>query len=130
MGYVMKTSLTELNKVSKEDIHKQYKNLQKVERVFRTCKQSFLEIQPVFVRRAKRTKAHVFLCMLSYLILHEIDLLTKKSKLTLTDKIYMLENIKTVNIHVDNKVVKRIPTPKDEKLELLSMLNISIPEYI
>ena len=42
-----------------------YRDLQKVERNFRTVKTTFLEIRPVFVRKADRTKAHVFVAMLA-----------------------------------------------------------------
>jgi hypothetical protein len=37
-----------------------YRDLQKVERNFRTVKTTFLEIRPIFLRKAERTKAHVF----------------------------------------------------------------------
>jgi hypothetical protein len=42
-----------------------YRDLQKVERDFRTVKTTFLEIRPIFVRKADRTKAHVFVAMLA-----------------------------------------------------------------
>ena len=42
-----------------------YRDLQKVERNFRTVKTTFLEIRPVFVRKADRAKAHVFVAMLA-----------------------------------------------------------------
>lgn len=42
-----------------------YRDLQKVERNFRTVKTTFLEIRPIFVRQANRTKAHVFVALLA-----------------------------------------------------------------
>lgn len=42
-----------------------YRDLQQVERNFRTVKTTFLEIRPIFVRKADRTQAHVFVAMLA-----------------------------------------------------------------
>ena len=50
-----------------------YRNLQKVERNFRTIKTTFLEIRPVFVRKADRTKAHVFVAMLALKITRQFE---------------------------------------------------------
>lgn len=47
-------------------VDERYRDLQKVERNFRTIKTTFLEIRPIiFVRKANRTKAHVFVAMLA-----------------------------------------------------------------
>jgi transposase len=42
-----------------------YRDLQKVERNFRRLKTDFLEVRPIFVRKAKRTRGHVFMAMLA-----------------------------------------------------------------
>ena len=49
--------------------------LAQVEQVFRTLKTTRLKIRPLHVYRASRVRAHVFLCMLSYLV--EIHLRAK-----------------------------------------------------
>jgi len=50
-----------------------YRDLQKVERNFRTVKTTFLEIRPVFVRKADRTKAHVFVAMLALKVTRQFE---------------------------------------------------------
>ena len=50
-----------------------YRDLQKVERNFRTVKTTFLEIRPIFVRKADRTKAHVFVAMLALKVTHQVE---------------------------------------------------------
>ena len=42
-----------------------YRDLQPVERNFRTMKTDFLEVRPIFLRNGERTKAHVFVAMLA-----------------------------------------------------------------
>ena len=46
-------------------VDERYRDLQHVERNFRTVKTTFLEIRPIFLRQAERTKAHVFVAMLA-----------------------------------------------------------------
>ena len=45
-----------------------YKSLAAVERAFRSLKTVDLEVRPIYHRRAKRVRAHVFLCMLAYYV--------------------------------------------------------------
>ncbi|MBW2063277.1 MAG: hypothetical protein JRI95_17170, partial [Deltaproteobacteria bacterium] len=49
-----------------DTIHDRYKDLAQVERAFRNMKTGHLEVRPVFVRNAERTRAHVFIVMLAY----------------------------------------------------------------
>jgi hypothetical protein len=50
-----------------------YRDLQKVERNFRTVKTTFLDLRPIFVRKANRTKAHVFVAMLALKITRQFE---------------------------------------------------------
>jgi hypothetical protein len=45
-----------------------YKSLAQVERAFRSMKTVDLDVRPIHHRLAKRVRAHVFLCMLSYYV--------------------------------------------------------------
>jgi len=56
-----------------EDVDNRYRDLQKVERDFRTMKRSFLEIHPIFLRKADRTLAHVFIAMLALKITRRFE---------------------------------------------------------
>ena len=48
-----------------------YRDLQKVERDFRTMKTGLLEMRPIFVRKATRTRGHVFAAMLALKVARE-----------------------------------------------------------
>jgi transposase len=59
--------------LTKDEIHDRYQDLQKVERNFRQLKTSFLEVRPIFVRKAPRTRGHVFIAMLSLKVLRLME---------------------------------------------------------
>jgi transposase len=59
--------------LSKDEIHDRYKDLQTVERNFRRLKTGFLEVRPIFVRKAPRTRGHVFVAMLSLKVLRLME---------------------------------------------------------
>ena len=48
-----------------ETVDARYRDLQQVERNFRTLKTGFLAVRPIFLRKAARTKAHLFIAMLA-----------------------------------------------------------------
>ena len=54
-------------------VDERYRDLQKVERNFRTVKTTFLEIRPIFLRKAERTKAHVFVAMLALKVTRQFE---------------------------------------------------------
>ncbi len=59
--------------LTKDEIHDRYQDLQKVERNFRQLKTSCLEVRPIFVRKAPRTRGHVFIAMLSLKVLRLME---------------------------------------------------------
>jgi transposase len=65
--YVIRTSEPE-EKLSAEDAVRTYKNLARVERVFRSLKGLDLLIRPIWHRTADHVKAHIFLCLLAYYV--------------------------------------------------------------
>jgi len=69
--YVLKTDLAK-EKADKEIIHDRYKDLKLVEWAFRTEKTVHLEIRPVNVRKENRTRGHVFVVMLAYILVQEL----------------------------------------------------------
>jgi hypothetical protein len=50
-----------------------YRDLQQVERNCRTVKTAFLELRPLFVRKADRTKAHVLVAMLALKLTRQFE---------------------------------------------------------
>ena len=65
--YVIRTS-EPASRISAEDAVRQYKNLSKVETVFRTLKGVEILVRPIRHRKEERVRAHIFLCMLAYYV--------------------------------------------------------------
>ena len=63
--YVLRTNVGD-TELATGDVVRSYKNLEQVERAFRTFKGPELEIRPIHHHLADRVRAHVFLCMLAY----------------------------------------------------------------
>ncbi len=63
--YVLRTNVPD-NELQTGDAVRSYKNLEQVERAFRTFKGPELEIRPIHHHLTERVHAHVFLCMLAY----------------------------------------------------------------
>jgi ribosomal protein L11 methylase PrmA len=70
--YLLETDVPKALMDSKT-VDERYRDLQQVERNFRTVKTSFLEIRPIFLRKAERTKAHVFVAMLALKITRQLE---------------------------------------------------------
>ena len=128
--YVIKTDLT-AEKCDAQTAHDLYKNLSQVENAFRTMKTGLLEVRPVYVRNANRTRGHVFITSLSYMIIYEIRrLLPELKDIPLTEIISDLTSMNLIEVKARGKCFYRVPTPPSETQTLLDKLDISIPELI
>jgi hypothetical protein len=70
--YVIETDVP-AEALKADQVHDRYKDLAKVERDWRSMKTGFLEIRPVFLRKANRTRAHALVCMLALKIIREME---------------------------------------------------------
>jgi transposase len=70
--YVIKSNVTK-ELMDKREIVEAYKSLINVEIAFRNMKTVQLEIRPVYHRTEERIKAHVFICMLAYYLLWNMN---------------------------------------------------------
>lgn len=70
--YVVCTNVIK-EKMNKEEVRQQYKNLQKVEHAFRDFKSDNIQIRPVYLRNKAQTRGHVLLSMFSYAIIKEME---------------------------------------------------------
>ena len=68
--YVIKTDLKK-EELEASKVHQRYKDLAFVEKAFRTMKTACLEIRPIFVRKESRTRGHVFVTSLAYMIIQD-----------------------------------------------------------
>lgn len=55
-----------------QTIHDRYRDLYAVEQDFRTMKTGLVEVRPIFVRKAPRPRAHVFVTMLALKVVREM----------------------------------------------------------
>ncbi len=117
--YVITTSLTDKDKDTKEDIHKAYKTLIKVENAFKTLKTEFLEIRPLYLRTDERIKGHIFLSMLSYNIVLKLKGYIKDSELDFKSTVRELKMITTTINTLHNSIVFETIAGVNERLEKL-----------
>jgi hypothetical protein len=126
--YVLKTDLkSEL--APKELIHSRYKDLAQVEWAFRTCKTTQLEVRPVHVRRADRTRGHVFVVMLAYCIVRELSRRWRDVNVTVEEGLSSLAGISTVEVRIKGRAsCQKTLVPNELSAELLRKAGVTLPE--
>jgi transposase len=133
--YVLETTVPTAS-MDRQTVDERYRDLQRVERNFKTMKTDVLEVRPIFLRNAERTKAHVFVAMLALKItrrfqslLHQAfgttdddprartpeDALTALSRLT-----YLIYDVKGCRY-------ARLIQPDEEQRTLLDALGLRFP---
>jgi len=126
--YVLKTDLTPAQ-APKELVHDRYKDLASVECAFRTCKTGHLEVRPIFVRLADRTRAHAFVVMLAYQIIQYLALCWSPLDVTVEEGLHALTTLCLVEVSPRNAPSYHcIPTPRDAIAHLLHRADITLPK--
>lgn len=124
--YVVKTN-TPAEILDAQTAHDRYKDLSLVEFAFRTMKTTLEEIRPVFVRKEKRTKGHVAIVMLAYMIIKHITDKTKKLGYTRKFVIECLDKIQYLEYEFQGQKTKIPPTNLTQpQIEILRALDIKI----
>jgi transposase len=128
--YVLKTDVPK--EISpKEDIHERYKDLELVENAFRTCKTVSLELRPLHVRLSSSTRGHVFVVMLAYMIIQELNKLWKEIDVTVEEGLKHLTTLTEQRILFPNGLkISSIPTPSERNKELLEAAGVILPPYL
>ena len=127
--YTIKTNLTAAD-VSKETIHDRYKSLAEVEWAFRTMKTTLLHLRGIYVRKANRTRAHVFSIMLAYIIAFELRRLWREVEVTIEEGIEELASLCATEVVIGNLSVQTIPRPRATAQMLLEKAGITLPDAI
>ena len=127
--YVIKTDIPKTVADTKV-VHDRYKDLAKVERDFRTMKVSQLEIRPLYLRNAARTRAHVFIVMLSLMITKQLQEKWKDVGLTVDEGIDELVSICMMTMEIASHTFNAIPVPRPAGRRLLERLNITLPKTV
>jgi transposase len=128
--YVLKTDLSDAA-ATKETIHDRYKDLALVESAFRTSKTVELELRPIHVRLATRTRGHAFVVMVAYRIVKELFLRWQNMNFTVQEGLNELATLCATQLLVDGAVqINDIPEPRKTLKELLEGANIRLPKYL
>ncbi|MGH7336437.1 MAG: IS1634 family transposase [Myxococcota bacterium] len=78
--------------------HDRYKDLQKVERDFKLLKTGELEIRPIYLRKANRTRAHALVAMLALRVLRLLESRVGPLGITARDALDRLQGIRVVTL--------------------------------
>ncbi len=128
--YVIKSDLPPQLAPTKT-VHDRYKGLAEVEFAFRTMKTTLLEMRGIFVRKANRTRAHVFVVMLAYSLAYQLRRLWFDVELTVEEGISELASICAIELTMHNQVTCQIiPNPRPLGQLLLEKTNITLPDVI
>jgi len=126
--YVITTDLPSTI-ASKETVHDRYKDLTFVEKAFREMKTVELELRPVNVRLASRTRGHVFVVMLAYRITQELSKRWESLNIEVSEGIDELTSLCTTVIRVKSIVLHKIPKPRELSATLLELADVDLPEF-
>ena len=126
--YVLKTDLTPAQ-APKEMVHDRSKDLASVEHAFRTCKTAHLEVRPIFLRLAERTRAHAFVVMLAYQIIQYLASCWSPFDCTVEEGLHALTTLCLVEVAPQNAASYHcIPTPRAFIAQLLRSADIKLPK--
>jgi transposase len=128
--YVIKTDLSG-DQLAMQEVHDRYKDLSKVEFAFRTIKTTLEEIRPIFVRKEKRTRGHVFICMLAYLLVKYITDNTQNLNFTREHIFKSIDQIQYIIYDFSGQKIKTLPSTLENHIQqIFDSLNIKLPKYI
>ena len=128
--YVLKTDLTK-DTMNKETVHARYKDLALVEWAFRTSKTVELEMRPVYVRLADRTRGHAFIVMLAYRIIQELAQRWHNIELTVEEGLKELTTLCATEMVVSGRpCCNKIPQPRSMVRKLLEAAKVRLPDAL
>ena len=133
--YVLETDVAQ-PALDAQAVHERYRDLHEVEQDFRTMKTGLLEVRPIFVRKARRTRAHVLVTMLAVKVVREMRRglvaafgTTEDDKMAVTveDALLALARLCLLTYHVQGTAVTRLPTPDARQKAILDALGTPLP---
>jgi hypothetical protein len=123
--YVLETDVP-AERMDRQTVHDRYMDLAKVERDFRTMKTGLLELRPIHLRKASRTRGHAFVTMLALRLAHAIETRLDGSGLSVQDALDRLAGVRLVTVADPSLGLWRLPTrhapPQREVLDRLPPL--------
>ena len=92
-----------------QQVHDRYVGLTAVERDFRTLKTGLLQIRPVFLRKADRTRGHALVSLLALKLARELDRRVAPLGLTVPDAVDRLKGVRLVRLGEPGMGLWRLP---------------------
>jgi hypothetical protein len=124
--YVIETDLPG-DAATTAQVHERYLDLTRVERDFRTLKTGLLEIRPVFVRKAVRTRGHAVVSLLALKLARELDRRVAPLGLTVEEALERLAGVRLVRLGKTDwglwRLADRYPEAQEEILSVLPKLS-------
>jgi transposase len=128
--YCLKTDLS-VQQASKDTVHDRYKDLAQVEWAFRTSKTTLLEARPIYVCLESRTRGHLLVVMLAYLLVQELAHCWRDLDLTVQEGLEDLKSLCTTQVVVkDRALVHNVPQPRASVQRLLDAAHVTLPKSI
>ncbi len=113
--YAIKSDV-EKAKATAQQIHDRYRDLEKVERAFRTMKTFHLELRPVYVQTKESTRGHVVLVMLALIIQRELEKMWRQ-----------IDAIHFQTVSLGGAAFQTVPEPRKLGKRLLKAADIKLP---
>ncbi|SHI16438.1 IS1634 family transposase [Desulfofustis glycolicus] len=130
--YALKTDLA-AEYAPMEIVHDRYKDLTQVEQAFRTCKTGHLEVRPLYVRKESRTRGHVFVVMLAYLIRRKLADAWRDLDVTVEEGLKKLSTLCAMEHEINGNQtggMLSVPQPRPSLARLFSALTITPPSAL
>jgi len=127
--YVIKSNVIK-EKADAQTLHDRYMDLKKIERDFRTIKQTHLQVRPLFVRKESHTKGHVFVVMLALLLQRALEKYWKGLDISVKEGLAELSSISMISVKLRDTAVNKVPQPSQLGKQLLDAAGVIIPEYL
>jgi transposase len=124
--------------MDRRTVDERYRDLQRVERDFKTMKTDFLQVRPIFLRNGERTKAHVFVAMLALKITRRFQSLLHQAfgttdddphAMTPADALQALSRLTYLIHDVKGSRYARLIQPDAEQRTLLDALGLRFPPH-
>jgi transposase len=133
--YVLETDVAQ-DKLDANTIDQRYRDLQKVERDFRTMKTTLLEIRPIFVRKKSRTQGHVVVALLALKLARELERGLKATfgmiaegdaALTVEDALHALSRLCFQRHQTGDQDFLTLPQPDPKQERILNAIDVKAP---
>jgi hypothetical protein len=128
--YVLQTDLPR-TVVAARVVHDRYKDLALVEQAFRTCKTTYLELRPWYVRTEASTRGHALVVMLAYLMIRALRQAWRHLDLTVEEGVAQLATLCALEVRVPGQEpFWRVPKPRGTSQRLLEAVGVQLPDVL